>query len=100
MSVLSEKPIKAIRKDRYCMGCGCKQLKGSPMVRIASVYDGELYNTYLCPPCYELWSDREWYRKTFGDDGWNCGDFLEAANESGFSTTAELVQHLKDKKEI
>ena len=70
------------------------------MVRMASVYDGELFNTYLCPPCYSLWGNREWYNKTFGDDGWNWGDFLEAANESGFDTTAELVQHLKSQKEI
>ncbi len=99
MSVLSEVKIKATRKDHICDGCNKTIPKGSGAAKIAGYWD-DFVSSYMCPDCHYLWSNREWFQKMFDGDEWEFGDFLTAANESGFDTTAELVQHLKSQKEI
>jgi len=96
MTLLSERTIKSIRKETWCEGCYIPLPKGSEAARITGKWDGYFSSCVLCSDCHYLWGNREWYDRPFGDDGWGIGDFLEAAKESGFATTAEMVANMKE----
>lgn len=99
MSFYREKPIKAVRKARQCMGC-CKQIEvGSPALECAGHWEGDFWSGTYHAECREAecafnklkdyrFGD-EWYplfEIEFDDWEWLMADFPAVAERMGITS--------------